>query len=101
MQAPRFAVSQVSKAKALGGLTMAYEQKINHVVSLQEHPDFLSLLQNETFRQELQARPVEVLGQCNISMGADDIPDSVHISEVPGDLEVADRFVEEIWATLL
>lgn len=56
-------------------------------VSLQEHPEFLSLLQDEKFRQELQAKPAAVLASLGVSLDASDVPASVELPEAPVDYQ--------------
>ncbi len=47
--------------------------------SLQEHPDFLTLLQDDGFRQELKAHPAEVLGRYGLHLKSEDVPDVVSL----------------------
>lgn len=50
-------------------------------VSLQEHPEFLAMLQNEGFRQELQANPMEVLERFGVRLA--EPPASTRLPSIP------------------
>lgn len=49
------------------------------VLSLQEHPEFFRLLNDERFRQELRVKPVEVLARFGVQLRAEDVPQSIEL----------------------
>ena len=48
-------------------------------ISLQEHPELITLLQDESFRRELESRPVEVLEKYDVHLSSKEIPRNVKI----------------------
>lgn len=59
-------------------------------LSLQEHPEFLRLLNDERFRQELRAKPVKVLARFGVQLRSGEMPHSIELPLVQavGGLEV-------------
>jgi hypothetical protein len=73
---------------------MVYPQISSPVVSLQENPKLLSLLQDSAFREALMSRPLEVLGHHGIHVDAKDVPDQVEIPDLQAGFE-------QLWAGLI
>ena len=69
-------------------------------VSLQEHPEFLSLLRDDGFRQELKAHPLEVLGRFGLHLQAEDIPSEVDLPDV-SEMQTSGKGPVFPWAGLL
>lgn len=59
-------------------------------VSLQEHPEFLRLLADKRFRQELKAKPVEVLARFGVRLASREVPaGSVELPSPPAKIDLA------------
>ena len=58
-------------------------------ISLQEHPEFLRLLNDERFRQELKAKPAEVLARFGVHLASREVPSSVDLPSPPGKVYLA------------
>lgn len=81
---------------------MLCPQRSEPLVSLQEHPELLGLLQDDSFREALAGRPVETLGRYGIRLEAQDVPDSVRLPEVPESHLPGPRgILENLWAGLV
>jgi hypothetical protein len=62
-------------------------------ISLREHPELLRLLGDERFRQELKAKPVEVLKKFGVRLEGDEVPQTVELPMPP-------KLSDIIWAGL-
>lgn len=59
------------------------ERQERPAISLQEHPELIRLLNDERFRLELRAKPVEVLARYGVHLSASDVPQSLDLPSLP------------------
>lgn len=77
-------------------LTRPLDEHGAPTISLQEYPEFLGMLNDEKFRQELMAMPVSTLARFGVHLEPGDVPRSVELPSPQNGAKIT-----AFWAALL